>query len=113
MCLASVACAPAPQATLEPTPTALERAAAGATGSTADSGNPGDDVPHFKPSKDGSEPLPITSNEYGAFGAAPNAPSIGDRIADFEAPNHRGGTFSLAEARARGPVAIVFYRGFW
>ncbi len=56
---------------------------------------------------------PITSNAYGAYADAPKAPQLGDVVADFELPLARGGRFSLAEARARGPVLVVFYRGFW
>jgi peroxiredoxin len=55
----------------------------------------------------------ITRNAYGAFKYAPEAPQLGDTIADFELPNARGGTWTLKEARAKGPVVIVFYRGFW
>lgn len=27
--------------------------------------------------------------------------------------DHRGQPFSLSEARARGPVVVIFYRGHW
>lgn len=73
---------------------------------------PGAPPPRYRASSNG--PLvAITSNAYGAYDAAPKAPQLGDVVADFELPLARGGTFSLAEARARGPVIIVFYRGFW
>lgn len=55
----------------------------------------------------------ITRNAYGKYSDAPRAPQLSDTIADFELPNARGGTWSLKEARAKGPVVIVFYRGFW
>ena len=32
---------------------------------------------------------------------------------DFDLPSHDGRRFRLAELRRRGPVAVVFYRGFW
>jgi hypothetical protein len=32
---------------------------------------------------------------------------------DFTLPDHTGKSVSLAEALARGPVLLVFYRGFW
>jgi hypothetical protein len=73
---------------------------------------PGAPPPRYRASSNG--PLvAITRNAYGAYDAAPNAPQLGDVVADFELPLARGGTFSLADARARGPVILVFYRGFW
>lgn len=73
---------------------------------------PGDPPPRYRASSDG--PLrPITENGYGAYGDAPNAPQLGDTIADFELPTSTGETWRLADARARGPVMIIFYRGFW
>jgi len=41
---------------------------------------------------------------------------MADTLPDFELPigsSAAGGTWSLREARAKGPVVIVFYRGFW
>ncbi|MBL9101074.1 MAG: hypothetical protein JNL82_08960 [Myxococcales bacterium] len=73
---------------------------------------PGAPPPMYRSGSDG--PLvAITRNAYGAFKYAPEAPQLGDTIADFELPNARGGTWTLKEARAKGPVVIVFYRGFW
>ena len=57
--------------------------------------------------------MAITSNAYGAYKWAPNAPQLGDVAQDFELPLVDGGTFSLAQARAAGPVLVMFYRGFW
>jgi hypothetical protein len=58
-------------------------------------------------------PMAITRNAYGAYAYAPRAPQLGDKLADFELPDVRGGTWALRDARARGPVVLVFYRGFW
>lgn len=41
-----------------------------------------------------------------AFASLVNAP-------DFALPDHDGSMVALAQLRARGPVHIVFYRGFW
>jgi hypothetical protein len=73
---------------------------------------PGQAPPMYRPSSQGPR-VAITRNAYGAYDDAPRAPQLRDRVADFELPDARGGTFSLKEARARGPVVLVFYRGFW
>ncbi len=57
--------------------------------------------------------MDISTNAYGAYSDAPDAPEIGDRAVDFELPLVGGGTFDLAEARKAGPVLVMFYRGFW
>jgi len=99
-----VACRPA-------TPTTAPVAAT-ASPDPRDVTRPGDDPPMYRPSSSGPR-VAITSNAYGAYDEAPRAPQLGDTLADFELPVARGGTWSLREARARGPVVIVFYRGFW
>ena len=71
------------------------------------------DPPRFKPSGQSPEPLPITTNAYGAYVPAPGAPQLGDTAPDFTAALASGGTFSLEEARKAGPVLLMFYRGFW
>jgi hypothetical protein len=38
-------------------------------------------------------------------------PAVGDRAPGLDLPLAGGGTFSLESAVARGPVAVVFYRG--
>ncbi|HEY0136753.1 MAG TPA: hypothetical protein VGB85_21875 [Nannocystis sp.] len=73
---------------------------------------PGDDPPMYPASSDGPR-IAITSNAYGAYRYAPDAPQLGDTLADFALPNARGGSYALREARAKGPVVLVFYRGFW
>jgi hypothetical protein len=73
----------------------------------------GSDPPMYRPSTRSAAPMPITDPAYGAFADAPEAPTLGDTIADFEVPLADGGTFSLAEARRAGPVLVFFYRGFW
>jgi hypothetical protein len=46
-------------------------------------------------------------------GLATTARAVGEEAPLFELPQAEGGTFSLKQALARGPVAVVFYRGFW
>lgn len=69
--------------------------------------------PMYKPSSSSSAPMPITDPAYGAFSAAPDAPGLGAKLPDFEVVLADGGSFSLAQARAAGPVLVMFYRGFW
>lgn len=69
--------------------------------------------PMYKPSSKSPAPMPITDPAYGAFKYAPDAPTLGDTLPDFEVALADGGTFALAEARKAGPVLIMFYRGFW
>lgn len=60
--------------------------------------------------------MAITRNAYGSYRYAPQAPQMGDTLPDFAlkiGSRADGGTWSLKEARAKGPVVIVFYRGFW
>ena len=38
---------------------------------------------------------------------------IGDKAPDFALPNGDGKTVSLSDYTARGPVVVIFYRGFW
>jgi hypothetical protein len=71
------------------------------------------DVPRYKPSARSPEPLDIRTNAYGASRLAPAALGIGATAPDFDVPRAGGGTVSLARARTRGPVVIVFYRGHW
>lgn len=80
---------------------------------TRSSARPGAAPPRYAPSGSSEATLPITSNGYGAFAGAPDAPQLGDVAPDFEAALVDGGTFSLAQARAAGPVLVMFYRGFW
>ncbi|MGH1348177.1 MAG: hypothetical protein ACRBN8_41865 [Nannocystales bacterium] len=101
------ACAPAPQMPAEaPSPSAT---ASGTPSQPA--GDP--DAPRYKPSSSSANAVDITTNAYGAYGAAPDAPEIGDRVEDFTLPLADGGTFDLAQARSAGPVLVMFYRGFW
>lgn len=39
--------------------------------------------------------------------------ATGQPAADFTLPNHDGSSVSLADFHAKGPVLLVFYRGFW
>jgi hypothetical protein len=38
---------------------------------------------------------------------------VGDKAPDFTLPNGDGKPVSLSEYVSKGPVVIVFYRGFW
>lgn len=71
------------------------------------------DAPRYKPSTSSASAVDITSNAYGAYAAAAEAPKIGDIAKDFTLPLADGGTFDLAQARSAGPVLVMFYRGFW
>jgi hypothetical protein len=74
----------------------------------------GDEPPMYRPSSSPGPRVAITRNAYGAYAYAPKAPQMSDTLADFELPlGNREGTWSLREARAKGPVVIMFYRGFW
>lgn len=68
--------------------------------------------PMYKPSSKSKAPLDITTNAYGHSGLAPNAPKIGEVVADFELPSTTG-TFDFEKARQKGPLVLVFYRGDW
>jgi peroxiredoxin len=41
------------------------------------------------------------------------AKKVGDHAPDFELPDARGGSVTLAGLRSHGPVVLVFYRGAW
>lgn len=100
------ACGPMVTPSTSPTEAALARP------DPRDVTRPGLAPPRYRAGSKG--PLePITTNGYGAYADAPHAPQLGDVAPDFELPLARGGSFSLAQARTRGPVVIVFYRGFW
>ena len=38
---------------------------------------------------------------------------VGDKAPDFALPNGDGKLVGLAEYTGRGPVVLIFYRGFW
>jgi peroxiredoxin len=49
-----------------------------------------------------------------SFVALAQAPlRVGDKAPDFAIPNGDGKLITLSEHTARGPVVIIFYRGFW
>jgi hypothetical protein len=70
-----------------------------------------DSFPSYKPSSRSPQPLDIRTNAYGASRNAPDALGIGARVPDFTVPRAGGGSVSLSDARAKGEVAIIFYRG--
>ncbi len=46
--------------------------------------------------------------------SAPTLPvEVADTMAEIAGVDHRGQKFSLAQARQKGPVAVIFYRGHW
>jgi len=100
-------CASAPQ-------TPAQAPATTAVASAPEPASLGDpDAPRYKPSTSSSAAIDITTNAYGAYDAASGAPKIGDVAKDFTLPLADGGTFDLEQARAAGPVLVMFYRGFW
>ena len=40
-------------------------------------------------------------------------PAVGEKIPNFELPDHRGRPFNLARELEGGPIVLVFYRGDW
>jgi peroxiredoxin len=46
-------------------------------------------------------------------GLAGRALGVGEAAPDFALPDFSGRTHRLADARAKGPVVLVFYRGLW
>ena len=38
---------------------------------------------------------------------------VGETAPDFTLEDQRGRKVALSEARAKGPVVLVFYRGYW
>jgi len=41
------------------------------------------------------------------------APKVGDRAPDFSLPNPDGKSVTLKDYTSRGPVVLIFYRGYW
>ncbi len=48
-----------------------------------------------------------------ASGIMDRVARVGQPAPDFTLPNASGGSVSLADLRARGPVVLSFYRGRW
>lgn len=46
-------------------------------------------------------------------GVEEQALKAGQRAPDFELPDMAGNMVTLAQLRAEGPLALVFYRGHW
>lgn len=46
-------------------------------------------------------------------GVEERALKAGQRAPDFELPDMAGNQVSLAQLRADGPLALIFYRGLW
>ena len=69
--------------------------------------------PKYKP----SSRAPGAEREYPyalvRISSAAGALQIGETVPDFVADTSPGGVFALANARAAGPVVIIFYRGHW
>ena len=75
--------------------------------------NAATETPKYRPSSRSPEPIDITTNSYGFSRTAPDALELGLTAPDFVLPRAGGGSSALAQARAQGPVVIVFYRGHW
>jgi len=41
------------------------------------------------------------------------APKVGDKAPDFSLPNPDGKSVTLKDYTSRGPVVVIFYRGYW
>ena len=52
-------------------------------------------------------------DELRASGIMDRVARVGRPAPDFTLPNASGGSVSLAQLRARGPVVLSFYRGRW
>jgi hypothetical protein len=46
-------------------------------------------------------------------GAEERALKVGQRAPNFALPDMTGSTVALAQLRAEGPLALIFYRGLW
>ena len=46
-------------------------------------------------------------------GVEERALKAGQRAPDFELPDMAGNKVTLAQLRAEGPLALIFYRGLW
>ena len=51
--------------------------------------------------------------ELRASGMMDRIARVGQAAPDFTLPNAGGGSVSLAQLQARGPVVLSFYRGRW
>lgn len=72
-----------------------------------------EEPPKRKPSKFSKAPIDITTDAYGAFSDAPDAPGVGDVIPDFSLPRTDGKTFKLSRALKDREALLIFYRGHW
>lgn len=52
-------------------------------------------------------------SDTGRMTATPSAPNVGDVAPDFTLPDANETSFHLAEACAKQPLVLVFYRGHW
>ena len=59
--------------------------------------------------------LPLAMVLFFTLSALPDSPTFGELgvAPDFTLTDHRGQSVSLHEARAIGPVLLVFFRGSW
>ncbi len=68
--------------------------------------------PHYRPSSNSKAAIDISTNAYGAYKWAPKAPKIGDRLENIKIATTQG-DYDFSEAYKKGPVVLIFYRGFW
>lgn len=58
--------------------------------------------------------LVLLAASVAAYGQVARAPlKLGDKAPDFALPNGDGKVVNLSDYTARGPVVLIFYRGYW
>ena len=58
-------------------------------------------------------PLGVLAAVQPGTGAAAGPPAVGQEAPTFAVPDARGKTIDLASYRGKGPVVLVFYRGYF
>lgn len=53
------------------------------------------------------------AGEISALSIVENALTVGDTVPDFDLQKYGGGTGSLSDYLAKGPLVVTFYRGVW
>ncbi len=96
--------APEGQTTSPGTPAPATPAPAGSAPATP--------TPGQSPAPKGAKPAGPGS-VIASTGVTERAKKVGDNAPDFSLPDAQGGTFSLKEALAKGPVVLTWFRGEW
>ena len=58
-------------------------------------------------------PVTLVATQQPAKSARTSPIAVGEVAPDFTLEDQRGRKVSLSEARAKQPVVLVFYRGYW